>query len=106
MWFTGSKSTGSVAVAHGLSCSTAGGVFLDQGWNPCLQHWQADSQPLDHQESLKDTFLKTTKVKYSFLLKKKKTKTLKEMPSCSLGTVDSVPCHVPTRGESEKKKRG
>ena len=25
----------SVAVVHGLSCSTACGIFLDQGWNPC-----------------------------------------------------------------------
>ena len=24
------------ATAHGLSCSTACGVFLDQGWNPCF----------------------------------------------------------------------
>ena len=40
---------GSIVVAHGLSCSTAGGIFLDQGSNPCLLHWQVDSQPLDHQ---------------------------------------------------------
>ena len=40
---------GSIVVAHRLSCSTAGGIFLDQGSNPCLLHWQVDSQPLDHQ---------------------------------------------------------
>ena len=26
------------------------GVFLTQGSNPCLLHWQADSLPLSHQE--------------------------------------------------------
>ena len=41
----------SVAVAHGLSCSTARGIFLDQGSNPCPLHWQADSYPLRHQGS-------------------------------------------------------
>ena len=34
---------GSVVVAHGLSCSTACGIFLDQGSNPCPLQWQADS---------------------------------------------------------------
>ena len=37
------KSAGSVVVAHGLSCSTACGIFPDQGSNPCPLHWQADS---------------------------------------------------------------
>lgn len=27
------------SVAHRLSCSTACGVFLDRGWNPCFLHW-------------------------------------------------------------------
>ena len=38
-------------MAHGLSCSAACGIFPDQGSNPCLLHWQADSQPLHHQGS-------------------------------------------------------
>ena len=38
-------------MAHGLSCSTACGIFLDQGLNLCLLHWQADSLPLRHQRS-------------------------------------------------------
>ena len=52
LWSTGSgvckasscrlQSTGSVVVVHGLS-----GIFLDQGLNPCLLHWQADSLPLE-----------------------------------------------------------
>ena len=46
---TGSRRAGSVVVAHGLSCSTACGIFPDQGSNPCPLHWQADSQPLRHQ---------------------------------------------------------
>ena len=33
-------------VAHGLSCSAACGTFQDQGPNLCLLPWQADSLPL------------------------------------------------------------
>ena len=40
---TGSRHTGSVVVARGLSCSLACGIFLDQGLNPCPLHWQEDS---------------------------------------------------------------
>ena len=41
------QSTGSRVVVHGISCSTACGVFLDQGSNlSCLLHWQVDSLPL------------------------------------------------------------
>ena len=32
-----------VVVAHGLSCSVACGIFLDQGLNQCPLHWQEDS---------------------------------------------------------------
>ena len=35
-----------VVVAHRLSCSVAYGIFPDQGSNPCLLCWQADSLPL------------------------------------------------------------
>ena len=42
---------GSAAVAHGVCCSTARGIFLDQGSNPCLLHWQVDSSPLSHHGS-------------------------------------------------------
>ena len=48
---TGSRRAGSVIVAHGLSRSTARGIFPDQGSNPCPLHWQADSHPLRHQGS-------------------------------------------------------
>ena len=48
---TSSRRAGSVVVAHGPSCSTACGIFPDQGSNPCPLHWQADSQPLRHQGS-------------------------------------------------------
>ena len=47
----GPQSAGSAVVAHGLSCSVACGILLDQGSNPCPLHWQADSQPLRHQGS-------------------------------------------------------
>ena len=45
------RSTDSVSVAHGLSCSTACAIFLDQGSNLCLLHWQMDSLLLSHQGS-------------------------------------------------------
>ena len=32
-------SSGPVVEAHGLSCSTAHGIFPGQGSNPCLLHW-------------------------------------------------------------------
>ena len=41
----------SVVVAHGLSCSLACGVLLDQGLNPFVPHWQVDSLPASHQGS-------------------------------------------------------
>ena len=44
-------SAGSAVVAHGPSCSAACGILPDQGSNPRLLHWQADSQPLCHQGS-------------------------------------------------------
>ena len=50
---TDSRCAGSVIVAHGRSCSASCGIFPDQGSNPCPLHWQADSQPLRHQESPK-----------------------------------------------------
>ena len=43
--------TGSGVVVHRLSCSAAGGVFLDQGSNPSLLHCQVDSEAVDHQGS-------------------------------------------------------
>ena len=33
---------GSVVVTHGLCYSEACGIFLDQGSNLCLLHWQED----------------------------------------------------------------
>ena len=41
--------TGSVVVVQALSCSSACGIFPDQGSNPCLLHQQADSSPMSHQ---------------------------------------------------------
>ena len=38
-----------VLVEHGLSCSTACGIFPDQDLNLCPLHWQVDSLPLSHQ---------------------------------------------------------
>ena len=51
----GSQETGSVVVTGRLSCSSACGIFLDQGSNPCLLHLQVDfvtepESPLDCKE--------------------------------------------------------
>ena len=43
--------TGSVVAAHRLTCSLVHVIFLDQGSNPCLLHWQVDSYPLCHEWS-------------------------------------------------------
>ena len=41
----GLSRTGSIVVELRLSCSAAHEIFLDQGSNPCLLHWQVDSLP-------------------------------------------------------------
>ena len=45
------QSTGSIVMAHGLSCSMAWGIFADQGSNLCLLHWHVNSLPLSHHGS-------------------------------------------------------
>ena len=62
----GFSSCGSWALEHKLirlrfSCSMACGIFLDQGWNPCLLHGQADSWSLSHPGSLREAFLNISK---------------------------------------------
>ena len=47
----GLQRTGSIVVVLRLSCSAAHEIFLDQGSNPCLLHWQVDSLPLSYQGS-------------------------------------------------------
>ena len=41
----------SVFVVHRHSYPTPCGIFLNQGSNPCLLHWQVDYQPLEHKWS-------------------------------------------------------
>ena len=64
VWNTGSvvvaprpQSTGSIVVVHGLTCSTACGIFLNQEWNLCLLLWQADSLLSQQQGSPSKYFL-------------------------------------------------
>ena len=45
----GLKNTGSPVVAQGLTCCNACDIFLDEGLNLCLLHWQTGSLPLSHQ---------------------------------------------------------
>ena len=47
----------SVVVVHRPGCSAACEIFLDRDSNPCPLHWWADSQPLRHRGSPRDTFL-------------------------------------------------
>ena len=47
----------SLIAEHWFSCSTAYGIFPNQGSNLCPLHWQADSDPLSHQESPCDSFI-------------------------------------------------
>ena len=46
----GRISRGSCALGHGLCCSKACGIFLDQRLNLCLLHWQGDSLSLSIME--------------------------------------------------------
>ena len=48
----GFYSTGSIVVARGLNYCTSCGIFLDQGSNLCLLHWQVDFLPPSHNGSL------------------------------------------------------
>ena len=48
---SGLWSASSVVVVHRLNCSKACGIFLGEGSNLCLLHWQTDSLPLSHQGS-------------------------------------------------------
>ena len=47
----------SVAVAHGLTCSAACGIFPNQGSNPCPLHWQVILNYCAAREALKSYFL-------------------------------------------------
>jgi len=53
----GLLSTGSIVVAHRLSCFEACGISPDRGSNPYLLHWQANSLPLSHQGSPNQSLL-------------------------------------------------
>ena len=52
---------GSRVAEHGLSCSLACGIILDQRLNLCLLHWQADSLPPNQQGSPGNALLSYTK---------------------------------------------
>ena len=71
--------TGSVAGARGLCCSVVLGLFLDQGLNLCLLHWQVGSQPLDFQET--DSGLRVRAVHEAALI---------SLPACLLAVVGRV----------------
>jgi len=51
LWFLGSRAQAQELCPHELSCSSAYGIFPDQGSNLCPLHWQVDFYLLCHQES-------------------------------------------------------
>ena len=61
------ESSGSVVVAQGRNCSTAFGIFPDQGSNLHLLHWQVDLLPLSNQGSPQCMFRKTKVIFKLFL---------------------------------------
>ena len=48
LWLPGPGVRGLRSCGTRLSCSAARGIFPDQGWNPRLLRWQADSLLLSH----------------------------------------------------------
>ena len=54
----GLQSADSEVEEHRLSCSTARGIFPDQGLNLCLLLWHVDSLQLDHKECPKYFLIK------------------------------------------------
>ena len=58
LWLPGSRAQVQQLWCMGLvALRVACGIFLDQGWNPHLLYWQADSLPLSHQGSSIKYFL-------------------------------------------------
>ena len=51
-----------------FNCSAACGIFLDQGSNPCLLHWQVDSLPLGQQGSAGFVFFSNEEMLLNFTL--------------------------------------
>ena len=48
-------------------CFLLQGLFLAQGWNACLLHWQVDSSPLSHQGSTYSVLLAVDLGKFCLL---------------------------------------
>ena len=74
----GLQSTQSTVVGHRLCCSNACGVFLHQGSNECLLHWQVGSLPLSNLGSLlkKDIKKKKKRCKNSLVVGKTQIKAI------------------------------
>ena len=53
----GSRTRALIAVAHGLSCPEACGIFREQELNSCPLHWHVNSQPMNTKEVLTNAFL-------------------------------------------------
>ena len=93
--------------AHVLSCSASCMIFPDQGSNPCLLHWQADSLPLSHLGSsslrlaVPLTELKWIKLRHSLILATTtnpedglKSLNFKKQESCNADESNSVTSYL------------
>ena len=75
----GLQSTGSIVVVHWLSCSVACGFFPDQGSNPCILHWKADSLLLSHQGNPLRFFFMSFVIQNYIVSLKEVTKTIHKL---------------------------
>ena len=67
-WGSRLQNIGSMVAAQRTSCSTACGIFPNQGSDPCLLYWQVDSLPLSQQRTLGPPFFLALFFRHSFSL--------------------------------------
>ena len=92
----GAAAGDSEVVVHRINRSACE-TLLDQGLNPCPLHWQADSNPMCHQGSLKTVILKQLcHVSKSFYIEYFYKAVIRKYTtvSCFSPTSESF-CHVP-----------
>ena len=87
-WLLGPGAQASIAVARGVSYSSACGIFPDQGSNPCPLHWQVDYLPLSCQGNPANLLFK--KIKKNFYW-------LHEIPACLTGDQTCTLCIESTK---------
>ena len=92
--------TGSIVMVHRFRCSAACGIFLDQGSNPCLLHWQVDSLPPSHQGNLQMGIYSHESNLLSLLLIQGKTHS--SFGAISFLKLSIQKCQIPENSRGEK----